>query len=68
MAIVAIIDTGYRSYDYEKELFAGMGYELQIFDGERVDVPAKRELAKKADGILVRDTPIGGEFLTGHPI
>jgi D-3-phosphoglycerate dehydrogenase len=67
MAIVAIIDTGYRSYDYEKELFAGMGYELQIFDGERADVPAKRELAKKADGILVRDTPIGGETFVKAP-
>ena len=67
MAIVAIIDSGYRSYDYEKELFAGMGYELQIFEGERVDVPAKRELAKKAEGILVRDTPIGGETFTEAP-
>jgi D-3-phosphoglycerate dehydrogenase len=67
MAIVAIIDTGYRSYDYEKELFAGMGYELQIFDGERVDVPAKRELAMKADGILVRDTPIGEEVYAKAP-
>ncbi len=67
MAIVAIIDTGYRSYDYEKELFAGMGYELQIFDGERADVPAKRELAKKADGILVRDTPIGRETFDRAP-
>ena len=67
MAIVAIIDTGYKTYDYEKELFAGMGYELQIFEGERVDVPAKRELAKKAEGILVRDTPIGGETFVKAP-
>lgn len=67
MAIVAIIDTGYRSYDYEKELFAGMGYELQIFPGERVDIPAKQALARKADGILVRDTPIGKEVFAGAP-
>ncbi|KPL20980.1 MAG: hypothetical protein AMS23_10070, partial [Bacteroides sp. SM1_62] len=67
MAIVAIIDTGYRSYDYEKELFAGMGYELQIFQGERVDIPAKRALAMKAAGILVRDTPIGEEVFSGAP-
>jgi D-3-phosphoglycerate dehydrogenase len=67
MAIVAIIDTGYRSYDYEKELFAGIGYELQIFEGDRVDVPAKRELAMKAEGILVRDTPIGGETFVKSP-
>jgi len=67
MAIVAIIDTGYRSYDYEKELFTGMGYELQIFPGERVDIPAKQALAKKANGILVRDTPIGKEVFAGAP-
>ena len=67
MAIVAIIDTGYKTYDYEKKLFPGMGYELQIFEGERMDVPAKRELAKKAEGILVRDTPIGGETFNVAP-
>jgi len=67
MAIVAIIDTGYRTYDYEKELFAGMGYDLQIFPGERVDIPAKQALAKKAEGILVRDTPIGEEVFAGAP-
>jgi D-3-phosphoglycerate dehydrogenase len=67
MAIVAIIDTGYASYDYEKELFPGMGYELQIFPGERVDVPAKQALAMKAEGILVRDTPIGEEVFAKAP-
>ncbi len=67
MAIVAIIDTGYATYDYEKELFPGMGYELKIFEGERVDVPAKQALAKKAEGLLVRDTPIGEEVFAGAP-
>lgn len=67
MAIVAIIDTGYASYDYEKDLYPGMGYNLEIFDGERTDVPAKRALAKKAEGILVRDTPIGEETFAGAP-
>lgn len=67
MAIVAIIDTGYATYDYEKELFPGMGYELKIFQGERVDVPAKQALAKKAEGLLVRDTPIGEEVFEEAP-
>lgn len=67
MAIVAIIDTGYATYDYEKELFPGMGYELEIFQGERVDVPAKQALAKKAEGLLVRDTPIGEEVFAEAP-
>ena len=67
MAIVAIIDTGYKSYDYEKELFPGMGYDLQIFPGERVDIPAKQALAMKAEGILVRTTPIGEEVFAEAP-
>jgi D-3-phosphoglycerate dehydrogenase len=67
MAVVAIIDTGYRSYEYEKELFGGMGYELKIFQGERADVAAKRSLARQAEGVLVRDTPIGGETFSGAP-
>ena len=67
MAVVAIIDTGYKSYAYEKELFGGMGYELKIFQGERGDVPAKQALARQAEGILVRDTPIGVETFGGAP-
>lgn len=67
MAIVAIIDTGYKTYDYEKKLFPGMGYNLQFFQGERTDVPAKQKLAMKAEGILVRDTPIPKEVLTQAP-
>jgi D-3-phosphoglycerate dehydrogenase len=61
MAIVAIVDTGYKSYAYEKDLFGGMGYELKLFQGERTDVEAKRDLARQAEGILVRDTPLGEE-------
>jgi len=67
MAIVAIIDTGYKTYDYEKKLFPGMGHDLQIFQGERLDIPGKKALAMKATGILVRDTPIGEEVFAGAP-
>ena len=42
MAIVAIIDTGYKTYDYEKKLFPGMGHDLQIFQGERLDIAGKK--------------------------
>lgn len=67
MAIVAIIDTGYKSYDYEKELFGGMGYELKIFPGERADVTGKQALARQAEGILVRDTKLGDETFSRAP-
>jgi D-3-phosphoglycerate dehydrogenase len=61
---VVILDSGYKSYQFEKELFEGSGFELRIYptyDGEKTD---KMEFAKKADGILVRHTRIDEEFLS----
>ena len=43
------------------DVYAVDDVTLEIFQGERTDVPAKRELARKAEGILVRDTPLGKE-------
>ena len=61
---VVILDSGYKSYAFEKELFEENGFELRIYptyDGEKTD---KMEFAKDADGILVRHTRIDGEFLS----
>ncbi len=62
MAYIAILDTGYRSYDYEQELFARHGYELRLYQGERLDIRAKIDFAREAEGILVRDTPLGEDL------
>jgi len=61
---VVILDSGYKSYAFEKELFERNGFELKIhptYEGEKAE---KMEFAKEADGILVRHTRIDGEFLS----
>lgn len=60
---IVILDSGYKSYAFEKELFEGNGFELKIhptYEGEKAE---KMEFAKNAHGILVRHTPIDNEFL-----
>ncbi|MGE5406622.1 MAG: C-terminal binding protein [Methanosarcina sp.] len=62
---VVIIDSGYKSYDFEKQLFEKNGIGLKVFpsyDGLKQD---KMEFARDADGILVRHTRIDEEFLNG---
>jgi D-3-phosphoglycerate dehydrogenase len=62
---IVILDSGYKSYDFEKELFAQNGFTLKIhptYQGEKAE---KKKFAENADGILVRHTPIDEEFLTG---
>jgi D-3-phosphoglycerate dehydrogenase len=64
---VAILDTGYESYEYEKRILEEAGYELQIFSGERNDRPGKLALAKDAVGLMIRWTNIDEEFLQASP-
>ena len=61
---IVILDSGYKSYAFEKELFEGNGFQLKIhpsFKGEKAE---KMEFAKDADGILVRQHIIDEEFLS----
>lgn len=61
---IVILDSGYKSYLFEKELFEGNGFELKIhptYEGEKTE---KMEFAKDAHGILVRHTLIDEEFLS----
>lgn len=62
---VVILDSGYKSYDFERELFAQHGFSLKIhptYQGEKAE---KKKFAENADGILVRHTRIDKEFLSG---
>ncbi len=59
MMQIAIIDGGYRSYEFEQQLFASHGYELILGKGKKERGPLPFEVARNAVGILVRDTPIG---------
>ena len=62
---VVILDSGYKSYDFEKELFEKNGIALRIFPGYTGDFAEKMRFAEYADGILVRHTSINETFLTG---
>ena len=61
---IIILDSGYKSYTFEKELFEGNGFNLKIhplYKGERIE---KIEFAKEAHGLLVRHTIVDSEFLS----
>lgn len=62
---IAIIDSGYKDYSFEKNIFGSAGFTLDIFPTYKGEKSAKMKFAAKADGVLVRHTPIDEEFL-GH--
>jgi len=62
---VVILDSGYESYKFEKELFDGNGFTLRIHPGFKGDAAEKKKFAENADGILVRHTTIDRAFLSG---
>jgi D-3-phosphoglycerate dehydrogenase len=61
---VVILDSGYNSYQFEKELFEENGFELKIHPTYKGEKNEKMEFAKDADGLLVRHTRIDEEFLS----
>ena len=64
---IAILNTGYESYDYEVELFARHGFELIVYDGPVNERSLKYAFASKATGILVRELLIDAEALACMP-
>ena len=62
---IVIIDSGYKTYDFEKKIFEQAGFNLKIHPSYKGDPLEKREFAKNADGILVRHTRIDEDFLLG---
>lgn len=67
MKQITIIDAGYRSYAYEQKLFARHGYELIKGTGKKERGSHHFKLARNAEGILVRDTPVGAAELDQMP-
>ena len=61
---IVILDSGYKSYDFERELFEKNGFILKIFPGYEGGQAAKMEFARNALGILVRHTLIDDLFLS----
>ncbi len=62
---IVVLDSGYRSYDFEKELFENQGFTLKIYPSYEGSPSDKLEFAQNADGILVRHTIIDDFFLSG---
>jgi D-3-phosphoglycerate dehydrogenase len=62
---IVILDSGYKTYDFERDLFGDNGFSLKIHSDFKGNSFEKREFAKNADGILVRHTPIDEVFLSG---
>lgn len=62
---IVILDAGYKSYDFEQELFDRGNYKLSIYTDLAGDRESKVQFAKYAHGILVRHTIIDEEFLSG---
>ena len=65
--IVAVLDTGYESYDAERSVLEPEGYSLAIYPGSAVDTAAKCAFAGKAAGLLIRWTIIDRDFLRQNP-
>ena len=61
---IVILDSGYKSYEFEKELFESKGFKLKIHPSYEGEKSEKTEFAKNAHGILVRHTRIDDEFLS----
>jgi D-3-phosphoglycerate dehydrogenase len=61
---VVILDSGYKSYAFERDLFEKNGFILKIYPGYKGPKSEKIEFSKNADGILVRHTIIDEEFLS----
>jgi D-3-phosphoglycerate dehydrogenase / 2-oxoglutarate reductase len=62
---IVILDSGYKSYAFEKSLFEGSGFALKIHPSYKGDKNEKMAFAREAHGILVRHTSIDAEFLSG---
>ncbi len=61
---IKVLDTGYDSFDYERQLFESNGYSLEIFSGEKGDINGKIAFASDADGLLIRWIEIDEPFLS----
>ncbi len=66
-AIIAVIDTGYGSYNYERNLFEANGFKLKIFQSKKQDRESRLAFAKEAVGILVRGTQMDAHVLSQLP-
>ena len=68
MKIIAIVDSGHGSYEYEKRVIAEHGYQLKINENLQAPPEKRIEFAGDAVGILVRGTVIDESALQKMPL
>lgn len=61
---IAVLDTGYESFEYEERLFLSQGYRFEIFEGRKNDTEGKIRFARDAVGLMIRWTEIDKDFLS----
>ena len=61
---VVILDSGYKSYEFERKLFDERGFQLKIHPLYKGNREEKIEFAKDADGLLLRHTRVDDQFLS----
>src|SRR5690554_896077 len=61
---IVILDSGYKSYDFERALFEQQSFILKIYPAYTGSITDKIDFAKGADGLLVRHTIIDECFLS----
>lgn len=64
MPKVKLLDTGFDSFAYEKQLFESNGFTFEVWPGEKGDVAGKMNFAADAEGLLIRWTLINDAFLS----
>ena len=67
MPQVIVLDTGYDSYEYERQALEKAGYDLVLYDGPTHDRNAKIAFCRAARAIFIRATVIDEEFLEANP-
>jgi len=64
---ITVIDSGYDSYAYEKQLFEDNGFEFEVSLKQRHDQANKAPIATGSVGILLRWTQVDEAFLRQLP-
>ena len=64
---IAILDCGYKHYNFEKELLSRNGYQLKLYEGDPSDLHSKIRFASEAVGLFVRWTRVDESFLSKCP-
>jgi D-3-phosphoglycerate dehydrogenase / 2-oxoglutarate reductase len=61
---IVILDSGYKSYEFEQSVFKKEEFNLKIHPAYKGDKDEKAAFAREAHGLLVRHTAIDSDFLS----